>query len=272
MARREHARTVFNEVSREWISLIVHSLIGFQEQDFYTQIHLKNAAITLIIDSPEADVKILEGYPLHGIKSYSTYISKKPAPFPRIKGHLRIATLYFTGAIEREEAPLSPELKSELEHLLLKRHSHWSLETCDVLIDQIDPSFIRKVSSESRLITLEMFERAQTRDNCQYEVHTFENWKEVKSPSMHVVLAWKNVPKHNFLYRLAKVVYQHDLIMTGVNAAYIHPYAVDSIFLLSFSSMGPRVKQHGRQPIRPTFCRSSSRSNILGRKILSNQP
>ncbi len=232
-------RVFFQEVGKEWISLIVHSLMGFEEQDLFSEIHLKNGAISLCVDSPEADVKILESYPMFGIKNYTTYVSREPVPFSSVKGNLRIATIYFTevlvGAVE---IPLSSEIRSELKGFLKARNPEWSVEKNDALIAQMEPRFLRKIPNESRILALEMFERAQTRDHCQYEVQYEEDWKEKGSPSMFVVLAWKNVPKHNFLYRLARIVNQHGLVMRRVNAAYLNPHTTESIFMLSFGLHG----------------------------------
>src|SRR4051794_15696463 len=83
-------RIFFQEVSDEWITLIVHSLMSFKVQDYSSEIHLKNAAISLELDSPEADVKILESFALYGIKNYTTYISRAPLPFEEVKGNLYI--------------------------------------------------------------------------------------------------------------------------------------------------------------------------------------
>ncbi len=236
---RNMPRVFFKEVEKEWITLIVHSLMGFQEQDFFSEIHLKNRAISLCLDSPEADVQILENYPMFGIKNYTTYISREPLPFPGIETNLRIATIYFTEAQETTGAyPLEPNEKSELRDFLKARNPGWDEEKCYTLIDEMDPRFIRKMSLERRVMALEMLERAQTRDHCQYDVQYEEDWKEKGAPSMFIVLAWKNVPKHNFLHRLARIVYQHGLMMRRVNAAYINPYTVNSIFMLSFGLHG----------------------------------
>jgi glutamate dehydrogenase len=230
----------FNEVSKEWISLIVHSLMGFEEQDFFAEIHLKNAAISLCIDNPEADVKILEHYPFYGIKNYTTYISREPLPFSDIDGFLRIATLHFTEAFEKSEEPFPEDSKNELISLLTMRHPEWHPEKCEALITQIDARFLRKMPTDRQILALEMFERAQTRDHCQYEVQYDENWEEKGVSSMYMVLAWKNVPKHNFLYRLARVIYRHGLVMKRINAAYLNPYQVSSIFMLSFGLHGAK--------------------------------
>ncbi|MEZ5315157.1 MAG: NAD-glutamate dehydrogenase [Chlamydiales bacterium] len=233
-------RLFFQEIEKEWISLIVHSLMGFEEQDFFSEIHLKNAAISLCIDSPEADVNILKNYPMYGIRNYTTYISRELIPFATIQGKLRIATIYFTEAIELTDPPLTTETRHELNHLLKARHPNWSMGKIDRLIDQIVPRFLRKIPIEGQVFAVEMFERAQIRDHCQYEVQYEENWDRVDSPSMSIVLAWKNVPKHNFLYRLARIVHQHKLVMRRVNAAYIKPYKTQNIFMLSFEIHGAK--------------------------------
>jgi len=104
----------------------------------------------------------------------------------------------------------------------------------------MDSRSLRKMSIERKVLALEMFERAQTRDHCQYEVQYEEDWEDKTTPSMHIVMAWKNVPKHNFLHRLARVVHQHGMVMRRVNAAYLTPYKTNSIFILSFGLHGAK--------------------------------
>lgn len=235
-------RVFFKEVEKEYISLIVHSLMGFKEQDFFSEIHLKNAAVSLCIDSPGADVKILESYPFYGIKNYTTYISSQPIPFEGPERKLRIAIIHFTEAGGAIENPLKEEAREELKSFLKARNLSWSEEKCYSLVDEMDPRFLRKMPLEREVMALEMFERAQSRDHCQYDVQYEEDWEEKGVPSMFIVLAWKNVPKHNFLYRLARIVYQHGLIMRRVNAAYIKPFTTQSIFMLSFGLHGKENK------------------------------
>lgn len=230
----------FKEVSKEWILLIVHSLMGFKEQGYFSEIRLSNAAFSLCLDSPEADVKILESFPFYGIKNYTTYISREPLPFTEIQGNLRIATLYFTEATERLVEPLSMEGRQELLALLKARNLEWSDLKAEALLTQMDPRFLRTMPLNRQVLALEMFERAEGRDTCQYETQYDENWQEKNTPSMHIVMAWKNVPKHNFLYRLARLIFQHGLVMRRVNAAYINPYKTNSIFMLSFGLHGAK--------------------------------
>lgn len=228
----------FNEISREWLNLVVHSLMGLKEQDYFTEIHLKNGAISLCLDAPDSDVKILRSFPTYGIKNYTTYISEQPLPFSELKAKLRIAIINFTEATHKTEESISQEELEKLSDFLIARQPDWTKKKALQLIQEMDPLFLRQMPFERQISAIEMFERAQTRDHCQYEVQYEENWKTRNIPSMHLVLAWKNVPKHNFLFRLARVVFRHGLTMRRVNATYINPYQVNSIFMLSFSLHG----------------------------------
>ena len=232
----------FDDVPQEWLALIVHSLMGFRVQDYFSEIHLKNAAIALCVDVPDADLRILENYPFYGIKNYTTYISTKPLPFPEEQGKLRIAIINFTEAFETSKQPLSDEEQSELFALLQARHPDWNKEKVHTLITKMDATFLRKIPQERRPVALEVLERAQESDNCQYDVQYEEKWQDKEIPSMRIVLAWKNSPKHNFLYRLVRLVNRHNLVMRGVVAAYLDPYATNSIFLLSFGLHGREGK------------------------------
>jgi glutamate dehydrogenase len=228
----------FKEVSAEWISLIAHTLIGFKVQDYFSEIHLKNAAISLCLDSPEADVKILESYPNYGIKNYTTYISKVLLPFSEIHAHLRIAIIHFTVAEETIEEPLPEEQVESLLEFLIARNPSLTQDEGRGLIRRMDVRFLRKLSKEKQITALELFHLAQTRDHCQYEARYEEDWEANESASMHIILAWKNTPKHNFLYRLARLVNRHELMMRRVSATYVDPYTTHSILMLSFGLHG----------------------------------
>ena len=230
----------FKEVSEMRILLIVHSLMGFEVQDFFSEIHLKNSAVVLCIDGPEADVMILKNYPMYGIKSYTSYISRNPIPFGQSNKKLRVGILHFTEAIETSSEPLPEQHVEELISTLIARDPSKERQHCLELIEQCDIPFLRKMPNERQVIALEMLGRAFTRDHCQYEVQYQENWAETGPPSMHLVMAWKNVPKHNFLYRLARVVAHHKLMMHRVNATYVNAFATDSILLLSFGLHGAK--------------------------------
>lgn len=200
----------FEEVPEEWITLIVHALMGFKEMDYFVEIHLRKAAITLCNDTPQADINILKSYTHYGIKNYTTYISQNPLPFAENPALLRIATIFFT------------ESSSPVEETTLPN----------------DGKFLRKLPPELQVEALRLCSQAVSNDACQIKVVKEEGWKAAGVPSVHVILAWKNVPKHNFLYRLAKVVYQHHLVMKRVESTYLNPNTTRSILMLSFGLHG----------------------------------
>ena len=55
---------------------------------------------------------------------------------------------------------------------------------------------------------------------------------------MQIVFAWKNAPKHRFIYRLAKVINRNDLIVKRINATYIDPYSKENILIMSIGLHG----------------------------------
>lgn len=229
----------FQEIDSEWLPVIIHHLMSFKMQEFFSDIHLKNHAIALCLDDPEADVRILSKYPFYGINNYTTFVSKIPLPDMESQSFLRVALIAFTlpavPVVEQEN-------DAELKALLQKKHPDWSKEKIDSLFAQLEKNFLGKLSMEGQILALEMFERAETRDHCQYEVKYEENWEEKQVPSMRIILAWKNTPKHLFLFRIAQLVHRHELVMQRVVASYIRPYEVNSIFLLAFSLHGANKK------------------------------
>lgn len=226
----------FEEVSRENLMLITHSLMGFDLQDYFSTINLKNAAIALCLDSPDADLRILKQYDTHGIQSYQAYISK--APFPHVSVPLRVATLTFT-EVEQGEAKLFPDKSRDELHALIKKHnSSMTDEEFEQLLSKVSPRFLSTVPLERLAIALTMLYHAQTRDSCQYEVSYERNWVEKKSASMHVMLAWRNTSKYQFLYHMAQVIYRHRLSMKRVYSTYVDPYSKNSILVMVLSLHG----------------------------------
>lgn len=228
----------FEEVSRENVMLITHSLMGFELQEYFSTIRLKNAAFVLCLDSPDADLRILKNYEFYGIKTYQAFVSTTPPPFPGINSKLRIATIYFTEAFETTDFSLSKESKEELRTLAKERIPQLSDNEFDKLIFGINARFIRALSKDLLVSAFDMFFRARTRDYCQYEVRNNENWEKEGTPSMQIVFAWRNTPKYHFLYRLALIIHRHGLMMKKVNATYIDPYSRDSILIMTLGLHG----------------------------------
>jgi glutamate dehydrogenase len=235
--------TFFEEVSQENAMLITHNLMDFHLQEYFSMIHLKRAAIVLCLDSADADLRILENYSMYGIKNYQAYVST--ASFPGVQSNLRIATLRFTEAIETLETlekPFPNESRERLKGLVKQRNPDLGDEEFERILTGINTRFLRSVPMDRLVLALEMFFCAKTRDNCQYEVRYDEDWEETESASMHIVLAWRNSPKHNFLYRLARTIHRHDLVMKRVNATYIDPYSKQNILVMVLSLHGSNGK------------------------------
>lgn len=235
---RAMPRVFFEEVSRENLMLITHSLMGFNLQDYFSTINRKNAAIGLCLDTPDADLRILRLFTAYGIKNYQAYVSKEPVPFPGINSHLRIATIDFTEAIETSEKNYPLEFKETLSTLVKKENPTLTNEEFEDCLDKLNNRFLLALPPERLALAINLFYRAQTRDNCQYEVRYEENWQEKGTASMYIVLAWRNSPKHNFLYRLARVVYRHGLSVKRVNATYADASEKQSVLVMALSLHG----------------------------------
>lgn len=228
----------FEEISQESLMLITHNLMGFALQDFYSTIHLKNAAIVICLDNPDADLHILQHYTMYGIKSYQGYVSSIPLPIEGISSPLRIVVINFTEAVETVVKPYPAESKEALKRLAKERNPTLTDKMFDDLIGGMNSRFLHSLPLEGLVLALDMIFRAQSRDNCQYEVQYNEDWEEKKTESMQIVLAWRNTPKHNFLYRLARVIHRHGLVMKRVNATYINPYSKNSILVMALGLHG----------------------------------
>ena len=102
----------------------------------------------------------------------------------------------------------------------------------------MSPRFLYSLSLEHLTLALNMLIRAQTRDNCQYEVRYEDAWSEKEVASMYIVLAWRNTPIHNFLYSLARVIQRHGLTMKRVHATYTDPYSKQSVLVMTLNLHG----------------------------------
>jgi glutamate dehydrogenase len=225
----------FEEVSRDNVMLITHSLMRFDLQDHFSIINLKSAAIVLCLDTPDADLRILQHYTLYGIKNYQVYCSN--LSFPNIEARLRIATIDFMSASETTESPFPENSKESLKQLVKKENPEISDVDFESLLIKMSTPFLHSLPIDRLAIALNMLFRAQFRDNCQYEVRYEEDWDK-ESGSMHIVLAWRNTPKHNFLYRVAQIVSRHGLSMKRVNATYMDPYEKQSVLVMALSLHG----------------------------------
>lgn len=214
----------FEEIAEELLTLIARELIDFELRQNFAVIFLKRMAIVLCPESPDADLRILENFRFYGIKNYLAFVSKEA-----LTGYtkpLRIGLIYFTEAVETAPKPFSEEARKEL-----KKRTHFSDEEFDKLVKGINTRFLNSLPMDLLEKALHMFERAKTRDTCQYEVFQ-------EKDSLQIVLAWKGAPKYDFLYHIAHIIFRHKLVMTRVNATYIDPYETNSILIMALGLKG----------------------------------
>lgn len=228
----------FEEMDLDNVILVAHNLMAFDLQDHFSTMNLKKKAVVMCLDSPDADVRILENYRNFGIKNYRTFVSSIPPPIIGVSECIRIAAIHFTEVEEHEENTCSKELEDELIKLMGERNPQATNKDVHALIGRMNASFINAVPPRRLVSSLDMFFRAQTRDNCQYEIRYNETWQENQLPSLEIVFAWRHTPKHAFLFRLARMIHRHDLIMRRVNATYVDPYSRQPILVMSLGLHG----------------------------------
>lgn len=235
---RAMPRVFFEEVNRDNLMLITHSLMGFNLQGYFSTINCKNSAICLCLDSPDADLRVLSLFSDYGIKNLQAYLSKEPVPFPGMLSPLRITTIDFTEAIETNEKNYPSSAKETLHALLKKEDPALKNEEFDECLSKMNTRFLLSLPPERLALAIKLLQRAQTRDNCQYEVQYEEHWQEKGCPSMYIVLAWRNTSKYNFLYRLARIFYRHGLSVKRVNATYTDRFNKQNVLVMALSLHG----------------------------------
>ena len=209
----EMPEAFLSEVGQEHMMLIAHNLMGFHLQDYFSTIKIKRGAIVLCLDSADADPRILQTCANYGIKSYRVYVSLSPLPIPGINKHLRVGLILFTQYDETHEEGF-PKASLEERRLPVREQTPEITDSeSDATMARMDVHFMRTLAKDRLVLAFEMLFRARSRDNCQYEVRYEEDWARTGHASMQVILAWHNTPRKNFLYRIARMVYRHGLIM-----------------------------------------------------------
>lgn len=247
----------FEHVNSEDLMIVAHNLMSFHLQNYFSQMSLAHKALVMCVDSPDADLQILELYSDFGIKNYRAFVSTTPPPVERVDSFIRVAVIHFTEVEERseKEASMLPDHLEEVRAMIQKRNPEVSEEEFNRLIGGMNQRFIEALTPERLSLAMDMFFRAKTRDNCQYEVRYNEDWKETNVPSVQIMLAWRNTPKHNFLYRLARMIHRHHLVMQKVNAAYIDPYSPQPILTMGLGLHGSSGEPAWEAADMPDFLR-----------------
>lgn len=225
------------DVIQENKLLICRYIVGFHLQEYFCPINLERMAIVVCEESPDADLKILEPYAMYGIRTYRTYVSKTPPPVDGISSPIRIAFIHFTEAGERK-FEYTQEEKDSLYAIVKDRKPDISDEEFERFFKGLNRRFLRSIPKDSLELAIDMFFRAQSRDHCQYELKYNKDWKKTGEPSFEVMFAWKNVPKAQFIYRLARMIQRHKLKLQIVHGAYIDPFTTKSILIMRLGLHG----------------------------------
>jgi glutamate dehydrogenase len=215
--------------------VITRNLLGFSAQNHTAQIHFKQMAVSICLDGPDADLKILKRYSQNAIRYYRAFVSNEPLPNQK-KKNIRIALIYFKEPDVDDK--LAPERKENLLNLVQEVHPNLGRHESDLLLRGFNPRFLRSLTDERLKILLCLFFKAQQQDQCQIEIRKNESWKENEAPSLQLMMAWRNVPKAGFLYRLAKIIYAHNLAIQKMVATYVDPYSTENIVVLSLGLHG----------------------------------
>lgn len=231
----EHMPPSFlDAVDQETRILIARNLLSFSLQDHFTPIYFKHKIIVLCTDAPDAELRIFKKFTNYVIRYYRAFVSNVPPPGEK-SGKLRIVLLYFHDLSKGEKIP--EEKKKEVIELVKEKNPKLKAEEIEGLIHGLTPNFLRSMAGERLSLALEMFFRAKTRDQCQYEIRRNDH-----PPSLQLVMAWRDVPKAGFLYHLAKVIYAHGLALQKVVGTYIDLSSTETILLLSLGLHGIQGK------------------------------
>src|ERR1700733_9149626 len=95
-------KSFFSEAGVDSALLVAHSLVGFELQEYYATINLRQAALILCLDVPGADIRTFMSFESRNIASMRVFVSEKP--YGDTKQNLRISLLYFEGIDEEQHA------------------------------------------------------------------------------------------------------------------------------------------------------------------------
>ncbi len=227
------------EISPELLAVLARQLMSFDLQNRFVQIHLQRMDVVLCLDGPDVDLKVLKLYPSVAIRYYRTFISNAPPPGEQ-SGALRIALLYTRDEPKDMGPKLDPKRREELLELIQARNQDIHDGDLETLMHGLTPRFVRSLKNGRLARAIDLFFRAKTSDEAQVDLRRNEDWKIQKTPSLQLVLAWRNVPKAGFLFRLASMLLGHGLSIRKVVATYIDPYSTDNVLILSMGLHGCR--------------------------------
>ena len=174
----------FEDADTETLRLVTHSLMGFDLQEYFSTILIKNKAIALCLDTPDADLQILKHFRQRWIQNYRTFVSNAPPPFAKVKLPLRVAVVNFS-QLPDQYASLALENPKEIFEKLKERSPEVTPEKFETLLKSMSPRFLRSLTRERLILAFDVLLRAEKRDPCQIEIRRNEDWAQKKdTPSL----------------------------------------------------------------------------------------
>jgi glutamate dehydrogenase len=226
----------FEEIEPKTRILLARNLLSLKEQSYFSAVMVKERAYVLSLDSEEADLRVLKQYGGYAIRYYRSFVSS--SPLPGSLGALKISLLELSEGDGEKREQLTAQQKQELTHLVRAKNQKVSDQELNKLLNALTPSFVRALTPERLKMAVEMYFRASEQDACQYELRRIGDWAKTNAPSLQIVLAWRNVPKYNFLFRLASLIRSHNMVLRKVVTTTVDPYRADAITLVSLGLHG----------------------------------
>ncbi len=228
----------FSEMDYEHILMITNSLTKLGLQDFFSSIHIKDKAFALCLDQPHSDRhEILKLYRLHGIKYYKTYTAQASPDFIGASTPLIVCVAHFIDKeAQRSKITYSTSEQDKWVKQLQDRNPGLHADECKQILSQLNPQFLKQLNDSQVSIALEMCLRAQTRDECQYDLQT--GLQEKDPSAVKIILAWRDPPQNDFLYQIAQTARRHDLTVQQIHTTYINPNNQQNILVMSLDLQG----------------------------------
>jgi glutamate dehydrogenase len=232
----EHMSPSFlEEIDLNERMLIARHLLSFSMQDCFSVLHIKHIILVFCLDGPDADLRILKSLGSMSIRTYRTFISNAPPPLLQGRAFLRIALVVGSAMMGKDDR-LDAQHKERVRSLIdEKRAQSHNVES---LLQGLTPSFLRSMNNDRLKLALELYFQAREDDLCQVAIRKNEDWQKTDAPSLQLIVAWRNVPASHFLFRLAQMIYRHQLTMRRVMMMHVEPYSTDNVLIFSLGLHG----------------------------------
>ena len=214
-------RDFFEDMDPEKIIHAAQHLQDFELQDYFTVIRFKDSAIILCLDEEDSDLKVSKQMRRFGVAKYKVYVSNKTPPNVKNKHKLKVTYIIFTDTGDNKEAKAKLAMDETLVQSIQEKHQEIKKKEIQEFLAKIDKSNIKSLSKLELETIGDLYFRTKNTDLCQYEFKRISNFKKAKKSSLHVFIAWKNIPKAELVYKLIRVMRRHNLLLRSFHGVYL---------------------------------------------------